>query len=176
MTTTPAPDPDAPVAEVPAGTIMDPASGELLDLVGLSTRELVAADQRVRDLVAELGRFRQAVVNEVAARLDRANTRTDIVGRFKIETNAPSSDEYLLDVLEKELRALVAADVLDEAVVAAVVVQPPPKPQDKKVDKREVNKLKGHDDRRVLAAVSAARQRKPNTRTLTVKELEGGQR
>lgn len=150
---------------------VDPASGEVVAL-SAPTLELVDHAERVRELTAELARFRQVLVDEVARRLDASNTRSDVVGEWAVETNAPTSTDYLLDVLRAELEELVEDEVLDRAVLDRVIVTPDPKPPEPRVDKREVNKLKGHTDRRVAGAIAKASQRVNNTRTLKTKRLE----
>lgn len=169
MTTDELTTPAAQAAAADAGLAIDPASGEVINLTEDSTPSLVAAEQRVRALVAELGRYRQSIVDEVAHRLDKLNRRSDDVGEWVIETNPPATDEYLIDVLRDEFTRLAKADVVDDELVRRIIRKAPPKPPEPKVDKREINKLKSSEDRRILVALAKARQRKPNTRTLTVK-------
>jgi hypothetical protein len=148
-------------------TLVQPASGELVDL-NAPTTELAAGLERLDELVMRLGDFRQAVTDELARRMDTANSRTERVGDYVLKTNAPTSEEYPVRPLREALRRLVELKVLDPVVLERVVKTPPPTPPEPKVDKRELNKLKNHADPRVARAIGAVRQRTPNRRTLKV--------
>lgn len=148
-------------------TLVQPASGELVEL-DAPTTDLVAGLERLEELVDRLMEFRRLVVDEVAARMDTANSRTERVGDYVLKTNAPTSEDYPVRPLREALRGLVEAGVLDPVVLERVIVTPPPTPPEPKVDKRELNKLKGHADPRVARAIGAVRQRTPNRRTLKI--------
>lgn len=152
--------------------LVHPSSGEVVDLKAASTDELAVQFDRLLELRARLDEFGQAIVNEVAERMDRRGERKTLLGDVELEVNAPSSEEYLLDVLRGELEALVAAGAIDEELVAKVIRTPPPAKPEPRVDKREVNKLKKSTDRRVLAAIAKARDVKSAKRTLKVKGVE----
>lgn len=149
-------------------TITDPASGEVIAL-SADTPHLLEAAARMADLAADLGRVRGYIVNEVASRLDRLNTRSDRIGPFDVETNAPTVETYELGALREELGKLVDEGILDASIIDRVIVpqERPPTPPPK-LAKVEVNKLKRHPDRRVLAALQAARTVQPQKRTLKI--------
>lgn len=157
----------------PERAVMHPASGELVDL-DAPTTDLAAGLEALDDLIDGLGDFRQVVVEEVTRRMDAYNSRTEHVGQYVLETNAPVTETYPLRQLRKALEGLVEANVLEAGVIDRVIKQPPPQPQDPKVDKRELNKLKGHGNPRVAAALGAVRERHPQRRTLKIKRAKGG--
>lgn len=152
--------------------LVHPASGELVDLKAASDLELAGTIDRLLELRQRLDTFGQAVTDELAGRLDRRGERKSIVGDVELETNAPSSEEYVLDELEQGLKDLVDAGAIDAELVARVIVQPPPATPARRVDKREVNKLKKSTDNRVLAAIARARRVVPTKRTVKIKSAE----
>jgi hypothetical protein len=85
-------------------TLVQPASGELVDL-NAPTTELAAGLERLDELVMRLGDFRQAVTDELARRMDTANSRTERVGDYVLKTNAPTSEEYPVRPLREALHA-----------------------------------------------------------------------
>lgn len=151
--------------------LVHPATGEVLDIKAATTTELAAGIESLADLFANLGDFRQAIINELAGRLDSANARKEQVGPYELETNPPTTEDYSASTLEAELRELVEAKVLDPVIIDRVMPFPPPyvppKPQ-RRVDKREVNKLKKSTDQRVLTAVAKARTILTQRRTVKV--------
>lgn len=155
-------------------TAVDPTSGEIIPL-DATAPELVDALTRNAELIVRIAEFRQALTDELARRLDKLNTRTDRIGPFDVETNAPTEEVYSVDRLREELGKLVDADVIDPAVLEQVITWPTPKPPEPRVDKREANKLKRHPDRRVLAALQAAREIRRTKRTIKIKRnaIEG---
>lgn len=156
--------------------LVHPATGEVLDIKAATTTELAAGIESLADLFANLGDFRQAIIDELAGRLDSANARKERVGPYELETNPPTTENYDAGILEAELTALVEAKVLDPVIIDRVVPfpepTPPPKPQ-RRVDKREVNKLKKSTDRRVQSAVAKARSIAHNRRTIKVARQPG---
>lgn len=149
--------------------IVHPATGEVLDLKAAASNDLGYAYEDVIELEHKLRSFRQAIADEAARRLDSINARTETFGDVTLETNAPTEESYSVDDLLRELKPLVAAELLDESVLERCVIRPLPNPPAPKVDKREVNKLKRHDSAQVLAALARARVVTRTTRTLKVK-------
>lgn len=152
-----------------------PLTGEVIDLDKAATTDLCEARQRLQDLTSDAGRVVAYLGEELARRLDAANKRTATVGEWDLEANAPTTDEYLLDVLTEELCRLVEAKVLESQVVGEVIVTPPPAKPSPRVDKRELNKLKRHPDPRVRQAIGKARVRKTNRRSVRMTR-KGGER
>lgn len=154
-----------------------PTTGEAI-VKDATTTDLADAFEAALELRGRLDEFAQAIVGEVADRMDKAAERKALLptagdGLVELEVNAPTSEEYPVDIMRTALETLVADGVLDDAVLAKVITTPPPKPQDPKVDKREVNKLKKSSDRRVLAAIAGARTVVTNRRTLKIKRKDG---
>lgn len=165
---------DVEVEPVTSLEVAHPATGEVIDLKAAPTPELAAGLEQLDDLMGQLREFRQAVVDEAAARLDALGARKELITEdLELETNPPTTDEYPVEATRAELEALVEAGVLDAAIVDRVIVQPPtpppPGPPPKRVAKAEVNKLLKSSDRRVLQALGRARQRTTNRRTIKIK-------
>lgn len=161
-----------------AGDVVDEAGTELIVLPGTGEAlELTAATDRLAGAVVELDELvtriedAKAVIKaELAKRLDKGNERKAAIGDFELSVNAPTTELYDVEVLKRELKALVDDDVLEERVIGLVLPLPPaPPPPARELDKRELNKLKKHPDRRVLTAIAKARTVQTNRRTVGVK-------
>lgn len=154
-------------------TIVDPVTGEAIKLGEYTTDSLALIADRAGGILAELAAFRQRLNDELAARLDAMGTRTADVGEWRLEANAPTSEEYRLDVLRTGLtEAAKAGARLEEGILDRVIVTPEPKPPEPRIDKRVVNNLKRSDDRRVLAAIAEARTVVNNRRTVKISRRE----
>lgn len=158
--------------EQASSIVVHPATGEALDLPAMATDVLATGLEELGELLSELGAFRQRIVDELAGRMDRVNTRSERVGRFELETNAPTEETYSAPLLRAELTGLVAEGIIDRELLDRVITYPTPKPPEARVDKREVNKLKRSTDQRVLNAIAAARTINPNRRTMKVRRVE----
>jgi len=152
--------------------VVIPVTGEAIDLNGPTT-DLARTIEQIRGYLDGLIDVRRHVADELAARLDTANSRTEQVGDYLIKTNAPTQEDYSPAVLRAELEELITAGTLDAVVLDRVITTPEPKPPEPRVDKREINKLKRSTDPAVLRAVATARTITPNTRTITVTRTEG---
>ncbi|HEU4975723.1 MAG TPA: hypothetical protein VFT50_11580 [Baekduia sp.] len=153
-------------------TVVNPATGEVVDLDTAPTTDLASGLQDLEALLTRLGDFRQLVIDTLAGRMDTANSRTERVGEFILETNAPTVEDCPVGPLREVLDRLVADGVLDGSVVDRVITTPPPKFPEPRVAKRELNKLKGHADERVTDAISEVVERRPQRRTLKIKRVE----
>jgi hypothetical protein len=158
----------AEITGVQDGFALDPITGELWDFRQLEMGDLAGAIGKLAEWDRKLGDFRQRIVDEMARRLDVENARKTVFDDLEVETNAPTAEEYLMDRLRDELQLLVDDGVLSEGVLARVFVKPPPKPQPERIDKRELNKLKKHDDRRVTAALGVSRNVVSTKRTIKI--------
>ena len=157
--------------QAPGRELVHPTTGEILDLAAATTTDLAVVHGRVGDLMRQLADFRQHVVDEVAARMDRENARSAVVGGLKIETNAPTTDTYPVEALLDALTELVGADVLSPAVVERVIETPLPKEPEPVVRKAELNRLRAHNNPVVVAKLDAVRVRNPQRRTLKIQEV-----
>lgn len=153
--------------------LVHPLTGEVLEPAATATTDLAEALEDLAGVYERLHAYRQAIIDELTARMDRGNARTEIVGPWRLTTNAPTSDVYDLVRLRVELEELVKADVLDADVVDRVIVTPDPVAPPAKLARVELNKLKRHPDARVLRALGAARGVIPQRRTLNAERLQG---
>jgi hypothetical protein len=144
-----------------------PTTGEVLDLETATTTDVALELERVDDVIGQLDEARADLKAELIARLDRSNRRSAEVGDWRLETNAPTSEQYDVDALARNLEPLVGDGKLDarrsptssntpEAEATGVPT----------VDKRALNTLKRHPDPRVVRAIAQARTIVPNRRTL----------
>lgn len=154
--------------------VIHPATGEALDLVAMTTTDLAGALGELRELTDKLSAFRQAIIDEVAGRMDKGNARTEVVGPYKLVTNAPREESYPVRRLREELQPLIDAGELEPQVLDRLITTPRPKTPDPVVSKRELNKLKGSDNGAVLAALARVREVAPARRTLKVEPVEAG--
>lgn len=148
------------------GTVVEPITGEILDLATATTTDLAAAVERIADALDALHEVRVDLVEEVARRLDSMNTRSEVVGEYVLKTNAPTVESYDPEVLAGAVEALVAAGALAPEVAGRIVKTVTK--TEVKVDRTEVNKLKKSADPAILAAVAGARRILPQRRTLKV--------
>lgn len=150
--------------------LVHPATGQLLDLAEATTTELADADLELAEMLARLADFRRALVDEVAARMDRRNKRTVEVEAgdrtYVLETNAPSEDVFPVDRLRDALIALVGAGLIDTELIPDVIVTPKPRPPEPRVAKRELAKLLRNPA--VAPALEAVRVEQPKSRTLKI--------
>lgn len=152
--------------------IVHPTTGEALDLKGATTTDLAEAILELGDLYARLGVFKDRITSEIAARMDKMNSRTEGVGRYKIVVNAPTTETYPVPTLRAALQKLIDDDQLEAGVLDKVIVTPEPKAPEPRVDQREINKLKRHPNPRVQAAIAKARDVQPAKRTAKITDEE----
>lgn len=150
--------------------IVNPATGEALDLGG-STTDLAAAVAGIGAVRAMLDDYRQAVENEIARRMDTANSRTERVGDWKITVNAPTTETYPIDQVREILDGFIEDGTLDPVVRDRVLVTAPPKPPEQRVAKTELNKLLKHPNEDVADTFGAARIVAPARRSVRIEKL-----
>lgn len=148
--------------------IVHPLTGETLPL-DAPTDLLAKALEEHRTLLSLMAEYKTTLQAEVLRRMDAANSRSERIADYKITVNAPRVEEYNVDALRDRLEQLVSDGVLDPIVPDRVIA--PPKPPAPKVDKREVNKLKGHPDDRVRQAVAESCEEVPQTRTVKIERV-----
>jgi hypothetical protein len=147
-------------------TIVNPATGEAVDLAKEAT-DLLARERRdVTELRASLANYATFLDEELTRRLDKENTRSADVGEWHIETKAPTTLTFEPDRLAVAVHDLIAENLLGESVVDKLFI-----PQPDKINRREVDKLLKHADKRVREHVAAAGSEEPQRRSVSVKAL-----
>lgn len=145
---------------------VNPATGVAVDLASEAT-DLLAAERRdVTDLRNALAQYAQALDDEMTSRLDKENTRSADVGSWHIETKAPTIVSFDPDKLAVAIHDLIAEELLGESVLDKVLIHQPDK-----VNRREVDKLLKHADKRVREHIAAVGEESEQRRTVTVKPL-----
>lgn len=152
-------------------TVVHPATGELLDLAGQPTDQLVELVTGAREYAAQVAEFRAQVEQVICDRMDRELSRTAIVGGHRLTVNAPTSDDWDLDRLDQVLAELVERGVITADAALAVIDQPPPKPQPERVVRAALNKLLKHPDPEVVAMLRECARAVPQRRTLKIERL-----
>lgn len=147
--------------------LVNPATGQATPLDAPAT-DLANALGELEGLFDTLTDYRRGIEAELVRRLDRRGERKGIIDGVELETNAPTEDVYDVDRLRVALWPLVERGTIDTLLVQRLIRYPEPKPPEPVVDRREVNKLKASDNRELLGAIAAARQRRPTRRRLKV--------
>jgi hypothetical protein len=168
-------------APAPAGpsALIDTRTGEVLNLDTLELAHWQPAELAgLRDRLGEVKRMIDATLvdvdSELVAELDRANTRTGRFGDWEVETEAPLVTVWDKPRLGIALEALKAAGKITPAAAAAALEA---QPVEFKPRARELNKLLGHADAEVIAAVDACRHAEPrNRRRVTVRRATSAKR
>lgn len=147
--------------------VVNPATGNALDLADTATDLLAAERREVVDIKRALDQFAAALDEQLTHRLDRMGTRSATVGQWTIETKAPTVTEYPADVLRSALEDLIDADILDDAILNEVLV---PQPVTYKLNRTRLNNLLKHPDERVRDALAACAVETEQRRSVQVKE------
>lgn len=145
---------------------INPATGVAIELASEATDQLAGERRDVTDLRNALAQYAQAIDDELTARLDKENTRSAEVGGFKIETKAPTTLTFDPDTLHVALQDLIVEDILGKSVIDKVFI-----PQPDKINRREVDKLLKHADKRVREHIASAGKEELQRRTVSVKPL-----
>lgn len=145
--------------------VVNPATGEALDLAALDDEGLVQRIHEVRRLQQLLRELTDELSGEVLRRMDMDARYSGQVGEFVVRGDGPGQVEYDPDGLRKALRPFVIDGVISQAAVDSAVAE-------KTVLKVNANGvkalLKRGDD--VSAAVEACGQ--PKKRRVTVKDAD----
>jgi hypothetical protein len=149
-------------------TVIPGGSGEVVNLRELTGAGLADLMENLDDAYLDLAAYKAELVREVARRADKAGARTATIDGVTFEVNAPTEEAYSVDVLREKLKPLVDAGELDASTAEALITRPKPKVEPERVDKRKLNVLKRSDNRRLLAALAAARTVNPTRRTAKV--------
>lgn len=152
----------------PAGALnVNPATGEALSITDAPVGRLFDELYLIGEHVDRIADYRRALERELVARADRRAVRSVTADGCDYTVNAPTTDDYDLAILKRELGPLIADGTIDREFLDALIVQPPRPPAPApRVDKRAIARLLKSDDRRLLAAIAAARRRVPNNRTV----------
>lgn len=146
---------------------VNPATGEILDLRALTTDQLAALSIDTGEYRDHIQRFRDEVVAELAARMDRELKRSAEIGGYKLTVNAPTRDDWDLPRLRAVLDGLRDQGVLGD-VADQVIYRPDPKPVDETVRRIELNKLLKHPDGAVVEQIRGCCEQVPQRRTVRV--------
>lgn len=141
--------------------VAHPVTGEALDLDVMTVGELHSQLTRLGHHMDQVVALRKLVVKTIAGRVDRTGARTAVIDGLRIKVNAPTQAQWDMDVVERNLRLLVEADVLDAEVLTNIIVTPerPPRPAAPPpyVDSAKAKALAVHPDARVREALRLAR-------------------
>lgn len=148
----------------PSQVVVNPATGEAIELASEATDLLAAERKGVTELRSDLANYAFYLDEELTRRLDKENTRSADVGEWHIETKAPTTISFEPDRLAVAIHDLIAEDLLGESVAERVFI-----PQPDKINRREVDKLLKHSDKRVREHIAAAGTEEPQRRTVSVK-------
>lgn len=152
--------------------IVHPLSGGVLEFDDPTDKLAAALEDHQENTLRFLAEWENIIKAELVRRMDSANTRSEQIGPYILETNAPRTEEITVDAVRDALQPLVDAGVLDAVIMDRVITTPEPKPApvpSPRVAKVEVNKLKKHPDEKVRAAIDEAITEIPNARILRVK-------
>lgn len=152
-------------------TVVHPATGELLDLAGQPTDQLIDLVEGAREYQQQVGEFRSAVEQVIVERMDRELDRTAIVGGHKLTVNAATRDEWDLDRLAAVLADLVNRSVISEKAARKVIETPPPKPQPAVLRKAALNLLVKDVVPAVKDTIAECATQVPQRRTLKIERL-----
>lgn len=147
--------------------VVNPATGEALELTSEATDRLAQERRGVTDLKRALDSYASHLDDELTRRLDRMGRRSADVGGWTIETKAPTVTDYPVAALRAALEDLVDADLLDDPVVDEVLV---PQPVTHKLNRTRLNTLLKHPEERVRAALKACAVENEQRRSVSVKE------
>lgn len=154
------------IAVAATGTIIHPATGEVIDLAEAPTdtiaearHALTASRDAINDMTADIDQ-------ELSARLDTENLRSATVGDWTVTTTAPTRPRWDARLLAERLAVLVVAENLSQAAADAAVVPAP------KVVAREAQKLLRHADPVVRAAVAECVADEPQRRRVTARRRD----
>jgi hypothetical protein len=95
-----------------SGEVVLPSTGELVDLSSMATDEIAGQLTMFAELVKEIGRFKHAAFDELAARLDHEGRRSAFVGEYRIEVTAPVEKRWDMRRLQQTLDAFVERGLL----------------------------------------------------------------
>lgn len=148
--------------------VVNPATGEALELTSEATDRLAHERRGVTDLKRSLDQYASHLDEELTRRLDRMGRRSADVNGWTIETKAPTTTDYPADALRSALEDLIDADLLADEVMDDVLV---PQPVTYKLNRTRLNTLLKHPDERVRSALAAcAVETDVARRSVTVKE------
>lgn len=144
--------------------VINPATGESIALADQATDLLARERRAVTELRDSLNQFASYLDEELTRRLDHENTRSATVGEWKIETKAPTTLTFESGALGVAIHDLISEGLLGESVIERVFIPVPDK-----VNRREVDKLLRHADKRVREHIASVGTEEAQRRTVTVK-------
>lgn len=148
--------------------VVNPATGEQLELASEATDRLAEERRGVTDLKRALDQYASHIDDELTRRLDRMGRRSAQVGGYEIETKAPTSIDYPIAGLREALSHLIEADLLDADVVDEVLVPVEPRPV--KLNRTRLNTLLRHPSEVVRKTLEACAVETEQRRSVVVRE------
>jgi hypothetical protein len=98
--------------------VLNPTTGEVIDLASAPTDELAVVLDRIKSHNDAVSDFRRDVVDEMLRRMDKRGVWTVHLAGVKVTGQSPAAVEYEdLEAMWRKLRALVHAGELDELAV-----------------------------------------------------------
>ncbi|MCK9250664.1 MAG: hypothetical protein M0P31_17005 [Solirubrobacteraceae bacterium] len=156
------------VSPAQAVEVVNPLTGELVDVAALPTDALAVERNEIRAARDAISAWARAIDGELTARLDREARRSATVAGYKLSVTAPEVWSTDALGLRNALAALVADGVLSQAAVDAAV-EPVTKVEARR---RGLTALHNHADERVKSTVAEYDRRVENpTRRVTVTEV-----
>lgn len=159
--------PTAPERGPSTSVVLNPATGELLDVANASTTDI--ADWRLRavELKRELDAMSSDLDVELARRLDAEGRRSARVGDYELTVPAPSKTEYDVERLGIALEALVRDGRIARGFAERCI-----KVEIKRSAKAsEVTRMLAHVDPEVRAAAERICSTVPNARRVSVRRV-----
>lgn len=148
--------------------VVNPATGEALELASEATDRLAQERRAVTHLKRDLNDYLTFIDGELTRRLDRMGRRSAVVAGYTIETKAPTTTEYDQALLRNAIEDLIACDLLDQPVLDEVLVPVDPVPR--KLNRTRLNTLLKHPNEKVREVLEACAQDVPQRRSVSIKE------
>jgi hypothetical protein len=103
---------------IPApGHLLDPQTGELIELAEAEDDRVAEILARLKDLEAQLKQASEEVKGEVIRRMDKAARWTLEAGEWRLKSSSPGVVDYDQKLLKAELNGLVSKGVIDSTAV-----------------------------------------------------------
>lgn len=109
---------DQPTSTSTALEVLDPTTGEVIDLASAPTDELAVVLDKIKAHTDAVTDFRRDVADEMLRRMDKRGVWTVHLGGVKVTGASPAAVEYEnIGAMWRKLRALVHAGELEEDAI-----------------------------------------------------------